>query len=95
MQNSKITDTAITNVVKQNFYTKTETNNQITSKGYQTASQVQQTVDNLQIKFTQSGGYNLIRNSSGLNGHNVGQGLQHLELLQTQTLVVLVISICI
>ena len=65
---SKITDTAITNVVKQNFYTKTETNNQITSKGYQTASQVQQTVDNLQIKFTQSGGYNLIRNSSGLNG---------------------------
>ena len=60
---SKITDTAITNVVKQNFYTKTETNDQITSKGYQTASQVQQTVDSLQLKFTQSGGYNLIRNS--------------------------------
>ena len=66
---SKITDTAITNVVKQNFYTKTETNNQITSKGYQTASQVQQTVDNLQIKFTQSGGYNLIRNGSFENGN--------------------------
>lgn len=65
---SKITDTAITNVVKQNFYTKSETDNQITSKGYQTASQVQQTVDNLQIKFTETGGYNLIRNSSGLNG---------------------------
>ena len=59
---SKITDTAITNVVKQNFYTKTETNNQITSKGYQTASQVQQTVDALQLKFTQSGGYNRVRN---------------------------------
>ena len=60
---SKITDTAITDVVKQNFYTKTETDGQITSKGYQTASQVQQTVDSLQLKFTQSGGYNLIRNS--------------------------------
>ena len=59
---SKITDTAITNVVKQNFYTKTETDGQITNKGYQTASQVQQTVDNLQIKFTQSGGYNRIYN---------------------------------
>ena len=59
---SKITDTAITNVVKQNFYTKSETDKQITSKGYQTSSQVQQTVDNLQIKFSQSGGYNLLRN---------------------------------
>ena len=65
---SKITDTAITNVVKQNFYTKEETNNQITSKGYQTASQVQQTVDQLQIKFTESGGYNLLRNGGFENG---------------------------
>lgn len=60
---SKITDTAITNVVKQNFYTKSETDKQITSKGYQTASQVQQTVNNLQIKFSQSGGYNKVRRS--------------------------------
>lgn len=59
----KITDTAITNTVKKNFYTKEETNNQITSKGYQTASQVQQTVDALQLKFTQSGGYNKVRRS--------------------------------
>lgn len=59
---SKITDTAITNVVKQNFYTKTETDNQITNKGYQTSSQVQQTVDALQLKFTQSGGYNMLKN---------------------------------
>ena len=54
----KITDTAITNTVKKNFYTKQETDNQITSKGYQTESQVQQTVNNLQIKFTESGGNN-------------------------------------
>lgn len=66
---SKITDNAITNVVKKNFYTKEETNNQITSKGYQTASQVQQTVDQLQIKFTESGGYNLFLNSKFNNGH--------------------------
>ena len=58
----KITDDSITNLVKQNFYTKSETEGQITSKGYQTSSQVQQTVDALQIKFTQKGGYNLIRN---------------------------------
>ncbi|WP_235070570.1 hypothetical protein [Turicibacter sp. TJ11] len=61
---SKITDTAITNVVKQNFYTKTETENAITSKGYATQSQVQQTADNIQFKFTQSGGYNLVRNGN-------------------------------
>ncbi len=70
----KITDTAITNVVKQNFYTKSETDKQITSKRYQTSSQVQQTVDNLQIKFSQSGGYNLIRNSTGYNGTNLWTG---------------------
>ncbi len=71
---SKITDTAITNVVKQNFYTKSETDKQITSKGYQTSSQVQQTVDGLQIKFSQSGGYNLIRNSTGYNETNLWTG---------------------
>lgn len=71
---SKITDTAITNTVKKNFYTKEETNNQITSKGYQTSSQVQQTVNNLQVKFTETGGYNLLRNSSGLNGTNLWTG---------------------
>ena len=65
---SKITDTAITNVVKQNFYTKAETNDQITSKGYATQSQVQQTADNIQFKFTQSGGYNLFSNSGFKKG---------------------------
>ena len=60
---SKITDTAITNTVKKNFYTKTETEDSITSKGYTTQSQVQQTVNNLQIKFAESGGYNLFLNS--------------------------------
>ena len=61
---SKITDTAITNTVKQNFYTKTETENTITSKGYATQSQVQQTANDITFKFSQSGGYNLIRNGN-------------------------------
>ena len=56
--------------MKQNFYTKSETNSQITSKGYQTSSQVQQTVDALQMKFEQSGGYNLLKNSAFKNGTN-------------------------
>ena len=61
---SKITDDAITNTVKKNFYTKTETENTIASKKYATQSQVQQTADNIQFKFTQTGGYNLIRNGN-------------------------------
>ena len=65
---SKITDTAITNTVKKNFYTKTETENAITSKKYATQSQVQQTAENIEFKFTQSGGYNLIRNGGFENG---------------------------
>ena len=65
---SKITESAITNTVKKNFYTKTETDSQITSKGYQTASQVQQTVNGLEVKVTQSGGYNLLRNTGFRTG---------------------------
>ena len=41
---------------------------EINKKGYQTASQVQHTVDGLQVKISQSGGYNLIRNSTGASG---------------------------
>ena len=65
---SKITEEAITNTVKKNFYTKEQTEGQITSKGYQTASQVQQTVDNIAFKFQESGGYNLLMNTSFKNG---------------------------
>lgn len=69
---SKITEDAITNTVKKNFYTKSETDNQITSKGYQTQSQVQQTVNGLQVKVSQSGGYNLIKNSTGASQNTRG-----------------------
>ena len=67
---SKITESAITNTVKKNFYTKSETDSAITSKGYQTASQVQQTVDKFEVKFEESGGYSLLRNSAFKDGTN-------------------------
>lgn len=60
---SKITPDAITNVVSQNFYTKGD----IDKKGYQTQSQVQQTVDGLQVKVQKSGGYNLLYNGDFKN----------------------------
>ena len=56
--------TSITNTVSQNYYNKAE----IENKGFQTASQVQQTVDNLQVKFAQSGGYNMLYNAGFENG---------------------------
>ena len=73
---SKITETAITNTVKKNFYTKSETDSQITSKGYQTASQVQQTVNGLEVKVSQSGGYNLLRNTGFRTGDLKGWTIQ-------------------
>lgn len=67
---SKITDTAITNTVKKNFYTKTETENAITSKGYATTSQLQQTEQEFIYKFSQQGAVNLIYNGSPALDHS-------------------------
>ena len=64
----KITDSAIISTVSKSFYTKTETENAITSKGYATQSQVQQTANDITFKFSQSGGYNLILNGGFENG---------------------------
>lgn len=51
---SKITDNAITNTVKKNFYTKEETENVITSKEYATQSQVQQTAESITNTVSQT-----------------------------------------
>ena len=64
---SRITDESITNIVSKGFYTSEQTEEAITSKGYQTSSQVQQMVDALQLKFVQSGGYNLVYNGNFKN----------------------------
>lgn len=60
----KITDDAITNTVKKNFYTK----NDLEEKNYQTETEVQQTVNGLEIKVKQSGGYNNLFNSGFKKG---------------------------
>lgn len=60
---SKVEKNAITNVVKESFYTKDD----IDGKGFTTQSQVQQTVDGLEIKFAESGGYNLLYNGDFKN----------------------------
>lgn len=67
---SKITKNAITNLVRESFYTKDEIN----SKGYQTESQVQQTVNAFELKFTQTGGYNIVENSTGYGNNKNGWG---------------------
>lgn len=61
---TKVSEDAITNTVKKNFYSK----NEIDKKGYQTDSQVQQTVDKLEVKFQESGGYNLIYDGELVRG---------------------------
>lgn len=63
---SKLTKEAITNVVSENFYSKGD----VDGKGYQTSSQVQQTVDKVQFSFVESGGYNRLYNSAFKNGFN-------------------------
>lgn len=52
----------ITSTVSQNYYTKQETENTINNKNFATKSEVQQTADDITYKFSQSGGYNLIKN---------------------------------
>ncbi|MDU3338210.1 phage tail spike protein [Paraclostridium bifermentans] len=46
--------------VSKSYYTKDDVDN----KGYQTSSQVEQTVDGLRITLEESGGFNLLRNSA-------------------------------
>ena len=64
----KLTKEGLTTIISNHYTTSNDVNGIVTSKGYQTHSQVQQTVDKLQIKFTQSGGYNKLYNSAFLTG---------------------------
>ena len=54
----KVETDKITQNISSNYYNKED----IDLKGYQTSSQVQQTVNSLEIKFAESGGYNLLYN---------------------------------
>ena len=72
----KLEDDSITAVVAKNFYTK----NDIDGKKYQTSSEVQQKVDSLQIKFSESGGYNRIYKSKIMETSNkYGFGLRYID----------------
>lgn len=64
----KLTKEGLTTIISNHYTTSNDVNGIVTSKGYQTHSQVQQIVDKLQIKFTESGGYNKLYNSAFANG---------------------------
>ena len=59
---SEIEQTAnlIKNTVTESYYNKSEIDN----KGYATSTELQQTATNFTYKFSQSGGYNLVRNGN-------------------------------
>ncbi len=65
---SKLTKDSLTTIIGSHYTTTETVDDIVTSKGYQTASEVQQTVDNVQFKFTQSGGYNLLYNGDFKRG---------------------------
>lgn len=65
--------------VSQSYYSK----NDIDSKGYQTASQVEQTVDTLKVKFENSGGYNFIYNGDFKRGLDKWSCVGNISALQT------------
>ena len=67
---SKLTKDSLTTTIGSHYTTSNDVNGLVTSKGYQTQSQVQQAVDKLQMKFISSGGYNLLSNTGFNNGLN-------------------------
>ena len=86
----KITDESITNTVKKNFYTKEETNNAITSKGYATQSQLQQTANNItstvsQNYYTKQETENTINNKNFATKSEVQQTANDVQFKFSQT----------
>ena len=65
---SKLTKDGLTTTIGKHYTTSSDVDGIVSSKGYQSQSQVQQTVNSLQAKFTSSGGYNLLRNGCAKNG---------------------------
>ena len=65
---SKLTKDGLTTTIGKHYTTSSDVDGIVSSKGYQNQSQVQQTVNSLQAKFTSSGGYNLLLNTGFGNG---------------------------
>ena len=76
---SKLTKDSLTTTIGSHYTTSTDVNGIVDKKGYATTSQVTQTVNGLQAKFSESGGYNLLRNGCAKNGtaywYNNGGGI--------------------
>ena len=69
---SKLTKNSLTTTIGDHYTTANKVNDLINDKGYATTSSVTQTVNALEIAFTESGGYNLIENSTGYNYNIAG-----------------------
>ena len=65
---SKLNKDSLTTIIGDHYTTTETVDDIVTSKGYQTASEVQQTIDSVQFKFSQSGGYNLLYNGDFKRG---------------------------
>lgn len=61
---SKLTKDSLTTTIGNHYTTSTDVNGIVDKKGYATTSQVQQTVNGLEVKVQQSGGYNLLYNGN-------------------------------
>lgn len=59
---STMTEDSIKNIVKQTTYTKTEIDGSISEVSSSISSEVEQAVDKVMFKFSESGGYNLLYN---------------------------------
>ena len=83
---SKLTKDSLITTIGSYYTTSNDVNGLITSKGYATTSEVSQTATDLTAKFSSSGGYNLIENSSGLLGASmrwVNSGLSNFFTVAT------------
>nr|UVM81360.1 MAG: chaperone of endosialidase [Bacteriophage sp.] len=58
----------ITAIIGDYYTTSSDVNGIVDKKGYQTESQVKQTVDKLEVKFSESGGYNFFYNGDFKRG---------------------------
>ena len=65
---SKLTKDSLTTTIGSYYTTSTDVDGIITKKGYSTTSEVKQTVDGLEVKFQESGGYNLLYNGNFKRG---------------------------
>jgi len=77
---STMTEDGIKNIVKQTTYTKTEIDNEINEISSSISSEVEQGIDAFTLKFSESGGYNLLYNGNfrrNLDMWSITSGFTH------------------